>query len=113
MRRVILFAVMLGFSLPLWAQEIPLTSDSYDHYEPEWSLDGNWIAYERFDATGYYQIYKIPSAGGAETPLTSDDYNHYYAQWSPDGNWVVYQKNDATGYSQIYKISQQVEQRRP
>ncbi len=105
MRRVILFAVMLGFSLPLWAQEIPLTSDSYDHYEPEWSLDGNWIAYERLDATGYYQIYKIPSAGGAETPLTSDGYYHYYPQWSPDGNWIVYQKNDATGYSQIYKVS--------
>jgi len=40
MRRVILFAVMLGLFLPLWAQEIPLTSDSYVHHDPQWSPEG-------------------------------------------------------------------------
>ena len=104
MRRAILFAVMLGLSLPLWAQEIPLTSDSYGHFEPQWSPDGNWVAYYRWDATGNWQIYKVPSAGGAETPLTSDSYTHNNPQWSPDGNWIVYYKNDATGNWQIYKV---------
>ncbi len=71
MRRVILFAVMLGLFLPLWAQEIPLTSDSYDHYCPHWSPDGNWIVYEKLDATGYKQIYKVSSGAGIEEDIIS------------------------------------------
>jgi len=72
MRRVILLwsvstMLMLGFFLPLWAQEIPLTSDSYYHYYPQWSPDGNWIVYEKEDATGYPQIYKTSSVGIEET----------------------------------------------
>jgi dipeptidyl aminopeptidase/acylaminoacyl peptidase len=68
------------------------------------SLDGNWIVYEKYDATAYAQIYKIPSGGGSEIPLTSDSYHHSVPQWSSDGNWVVYHKVDATGYRQIYKV---------
>ncbi|GAH82803.1 unnamed protein product, partial [marine sediment metagenome] len=64
MRRVILFAGMLGLFLPLWAQEIPLTSDSYDHVASQWSPDGNWIVYDKWDATGYIQIYKVSSDAG-------------------------------------------------
>jgi|GEM_PF-3384375 len=110
MRRVILLCsastvLTLGLFLPLWAQEIPLTSDSYDHWMPQWSPDGNWIVYDKYDATGYDQIYKLPSAGGTEIALTSDSYEHEYPQWSPDGNWIVYYKDDATGYRQIYKVT--------
>ncbi|MCK4395466.1 PD40 domain-containing protein [candidate division WOR-3 bacterium] len=105
MRRVILFAVMLGLFLPLWAQEIPLTSDSYNHRYAQWSPDGNWVVYCKWDATGHGQIYKVLSGGGAETPLTSDGYHHWSPQWSPDGNWIVYYKDDATTYYQIYKVS--------
>jgi len=89
---------------PLWAQEIALTSDSYDHWYPQWSPVGNWIVYMKDDATGYSQICKVPSAGGEETALTSDSYEHRLPQWSQDGNWIVYMKDDATGYSQIYKV---------
>jgi hypothetical protein len=61
--------------------------------------------YDRYDATGHNQIYKIPSMGGTETPLTSSSYSHYGPQWSFDGNWVVYYRDDETGYWQIYKVS--------
>jgi len=50
----------------LFAQEIALTSDSYWHYYPEWSQDGNWIVYQKEDATGYSQIYKVSSEVGIE-----------------------------------------------
>ena len=105
MKRVTLFVCMLGLFLPLWAQEIPLTSDGYNHRFPQWSPNGNWVVYFRYDATGYNQIYKVPSGGGIEMALTSDSYGHVAPQWSPDGNWLVYYKNDATGYEQIYKVS--------
>ncbi|MCK4329206.1 PD40 domain-containing protein [candidate division WOR-3 bacterium] len=88
----------------LWAQEIALTSDDWAHYCPQWSPDGNWIVYQKLDATGYDQIYKVPSSGGTEIALTNDGYNHYNPQWSPDGSWIVYYKNDATGHYQIYKV---------
>ncbi|TES93528.1 MAG: T9SS type A sorting domain-containing protein [Candidatus Cloacimonadota bacterium] len=110
MRRVILLwrastVLILGLFLPLWAQEIPLTSDSYDHWIPQWSPDGSEIVYQKWDATSYAQIYKVPAGGGTETTLTSDSYNHREPQWSPDGSEIVYYKFDETGYRQIYKIS--------
>jgi len=60
--------------------------------------------YHKDDGTGYSQIYKVSSTGGAEIALTNDTYWREYPQWSPDGNWVVYDRGDATGYYQIYKV---------
>jgi hypothetical protein len=66
-KRIAFFLIICAMlSLPIWAQEIPLTSDSYDHWCPQWSPDGNWIVYTKWDATGYGQIYKIASAGVEE-----------------------------------------------
>ncbi|MCK4250248.1 PD40 domain-containing protein, partial [candidate division WOR-3 bacterium] len=120
MRRAILFnggvrsylltLCMLGLFLSLlfvgqgWAQEIPLTSDSYDHAYPEWSSDGNWIVYNKIDATVRTQIYKVSSTGGTETALTSNSYYNLYPQWSPDGNWIVYNRGLGSSYYQIYKV---------
>ena len=46
--------------------QVFLTNDSYDHYVPQWSPDGNWLVYEKVDATGYHQIYKTLSGIGIE-----------------------------------------------
>lgn len=72
------------------AAETALTFDNYNHEYPEYSPDGNWIAYQKFDATGYYQIYKISAGGGPETQLTSSPYNHQAPQWAPDSSTIVY-----------------------
>jgi Tol biopolymer transport system component len=60
--------------------------------------------YQKIDATGFEQIYKVSSGGGVETGLTSDSYDHRKPRWSPDGNWLVYHKYDGTGFWQIYKV---------
>lgn len=103
-----ILACVFLLAVSLWAQEIPLTSDSYSHFLPQWSPDTNWVVYKKKDATGCDQIYKVSSAGGAETALTSNAYYNYLPQWSPDGNWVVYMKIenplDATFNYQIYKV---------
>ncbi|OYD17413.1 hypothetical protein CH333_00990 [candidate division WOR-3 bacterium JGI_Cruoil_03_44_89] len=98
----LLTTILLG--LPLQAGEIPLTSDSFDHYNPQWSPDGNWIVYFKDDATSYFQIYKVPSAGVTEIALTNDVWDHYYPQWSPAGNWIVYWRAYWTYKYQIYKV---------
>lgn len=58
----------------LWAQEIPLTSDDRDHHNPRWSPDGSEIAYYKWDATGYGQIYKISSVGVEEMPSPTPNF---------------------------------------
>jgi len=112
MRRVILLwsastVLMLGLFLPLWAQEIPLTSDNADHGDPQWSPDGNWIVYDKYDGIGWLKIYKILSAGGAEILVTDSSSSGYWPcpQWSPDGNWIAYHRQDEAGLYQIYKVS--------
>lgn len=60
-------------SIPLWAQEIPLTSDDYWHRWPQWSNDGDWIVYQKDDATEYWQIYKTSSVGIEEREITNDE----------------------------------------
>jgi dipeptidyl aminopeptidase/acylaminoacyl peptidase len=86
--------------------EMVLTSGIYNHEYPQWSPDGNWIVYEKEDASGYHQIYKVPSGGGTEIALvtSNNEYGLLRPQWSPDGNWILYQKIDSKGFYQIFKI---------
>jgi Tol biopolymer transport system component/DNA-binding winged helix-turn-helix (wHTH) protein len=77
----------------------PVISDRYNNVRPAWSLDGKWI-YFASDRTGDYQIWKMPSAGGALEritrnggldPIVSPDGRHlYYAKPPPlQGIWTV------------------------
>ena len=86
--------------------ETQITTSAYNHYEPQWSPDGNWIVCVVYDncTSPHYQICKVKVSDGTETYLTNDAYNHRYPQWSPDGTYIVYNKIDATGCYQIYKI---------
>ena len=77
----------------------PVISDRHNNVRPAWSLDGRWI-YFASDRTGDYQIWKVPSAGGAPEritrnggldPIVSPDGRHlYYAKPVPvQGIWEV------------------------
>ncbi|TET24207.1 MAG: DUF5050 domain-containing protein [Candidatus Cloacimonadota bacterium] len=104
----ILYCVLLGallFPFSVVAQEVQLTSDGFNHYNPQWSPDSNWIAYHKLIANNTRQVFKVSSNGGAEKQLTNDLFNHYDPQWSPNGNWIAYHKLLTSSYMQIYKVS--------
>jgi serine/threonine protein kinase/Tol biopolymer transport system component len=61
-------------------------------FTPEFSPDGNSIA---FAATGNHQVASIwisPTEGGTPVPLTNDKSEGFELAptWSPDGNWIAY-----------------------
>lgn len=72
-----------------------LTTSYYDEAQPDWSPDGTYIAFMRKMLGLYYQILKIPSAGGDVTILTES--RSYSPSWSPDGSWVVYSMAELFG----------------
>lgn len=79
----------------LWAKEMPdgearrLTSAEVGEFHPQWSPDGQWIAYATWDDTEGGHIMKVPAAGGPATQLTATAAMYYNLAWSPDGARVV------------------------
>lgn len=80
------------------------TGNTWNVGYPEWSPDGNWIAYHKGDSTAD-GIWKVPSSGGTEFEIASDTFNYGSIDWSPDGNWIAYSKGTDQVYGQIYKVS--------
>jgi Tol biopolymer transport system component len=68
---------------------------------PRWAPDGNYIAYDAFDAeTGRTEIYTILKTGGNAFRLT--DTGGSFPDWSPNGETITYVN---TGTYDIYKIT--------
>src|SRR5262249_27908651 len=71
-----------------------LTTDAAPDTEPRWSPDGLYIAFLRQKADAY-ELYLIPSIGGAERKLTElslvDPIRFDVSQvsWSPDSKWLA------------------------
>jgi Tol biopolymer transport system component len=70
------------------------TSDAGMGGRPDWSFDGEWIAYDHKEEDGYWDIYRVHPDGSGEECLTCD---HPYLPnrhignpaFSPDGRWLV------------------------
>ncbi len=69
---------------------------------PNWSLDGQRIAYSAF-ASGGYQIFVADSDGGNPQQLTNTTATDWEAWWSPDGRRLVF-ASTRTGESEIYTM---------
>jgi Tol biopolymer transport system component len=52
--------------------------------DPEWSPDGNWLA---FSMSG--DIWKVPSNGGTAVALTNGSGYHFEPAWRPDGRSIA------------------------
>jgi len=66
-----------------------------------WSPDGKWIVFQS-DRAGdeMYDIYAIPSDGGAVVNLTNTpDISETNAAWSPDGKWLAIEYKPKTSPS--------------
>uniref|UniRef100_A0A7C3UZG7 T9SS type A sorting domain-containing protein n=1 Tax=candidate division WOR-3 bacterium TaxID=2052148 RepID=A0A7C3UZG7_UNCW3 len=73
-------------------------------YSPQWSPDGNLIAYFKENPlTGYNQIYIQSLENGLERCLTKIDADCEYPQWSPDSSSICFQIFQSPFY-QIAKV---------
>ena len=68
----------------------PLTPGAPDELHGRWSPDGRWIYFSRRDKSSF-DIWKIPSGGGAAVRVTAHGGLGPYP--SPDNKWVYYGKD--------------------
>lgn len=69
---------------------------SYCH-QPEWSSDGDWIAFAT-DRDGNVEIYKVRPDGTELTRLTRAPGLDAHPRWSPDGRWLSFTSNRDGNY---------------
>ena len=65
-----------------------------DSVRPSWSNDGKWL-YFGSNATGSWQVWKVPSRGGTALQVTR--HGGFEAKESPDGKLVYYVKGFRVG----------------
>ncbi|MGI9013910.1 MAG: TolB family protein [Phycisphaerales bacterium] len=68
-----------------------LTSDPADDMMPEFSPDGQWIAFTS-NRAGNWDVYIMPATGGQARSMTSDPEHEIHPSWSADGRQLVYCK---------------------
>ncbi|MCA1602108.1 MAG: protein kinase, partial [Acidobacteria bacterium] len=68
-----------------------LTNDTFRHYWPRWSPDGNRIAFSS-RRSGNYELWIINRDGSGLQQLTRDHASPgaHYSPWSPDGKRIAY-----------------------
>ncbi|HYJ70143.1 MAG TPA: hypothetical protein VEX15_21025 [Nocardioidaceae bacterium] len=77
-----------------------LTGDLYDIGEPDWSPDGETIAFQSY-RDGGFNLWTIRADGSQLRQLTERPYDHREPRWSPDGRYLAY-SSDASGSYGIY-----------
>ncbi len=65
----------------------------------DWSQQGDWIAFDRVDSSGFYHLYKMRPDGTRETCITCDQWdfrktNSLSPAWHPSGEHLVFQVQD-------------------
>jgi tricorn protease len=58
-----------------------------------WSPDQKWIAYTYRGQSRAWNIWVVPTAGGAPVNVTRLSAQHSQPAWSPDGNYLFFQSN--------------------
>lgn len=66
-----------------------LTFGDRNDGQPQWSPDGQRIAFTRTDGERS-QVWLLPLAGGEAQPVTQATYGAANPRWSPDGKWLMY-----------------------
>lgn len=72
--------------------ELRCKQPDIDGDNPDWSPDGNWIAYDKtwVSHPNDSQIYIVPSTGGKSIQVTDYEMGASDPSWSPDGSQVAY-----------------------
>ena len=72
-------------------EKVPIEGEGFSNFHPDWSPDGEWIAFVRTDPeTGKDALWKMRPDGEDLERLGPDADWIGYPDWSPDGEWIVY-----------------------
>ena len=83
-------------------RETWLTSDYAENTCINVSPDGQWLTYQKLDASGFWQVYKMRVDGTEETRITDGACNCETPVFSPDGSYIAYTRRpDGSEYSQV------------
>jgi serine/threonine protein kinase len=68
----------------------------------DWSRDGRFLAFTRFDTTSGNDLWLLPLDGDrTASPLLATRYDEDSAQFSPDGRWLAYRSTES-GRPEVY-----------
>jgi TolB protein len=91
----------------LWVQEIGSASavqltggDGYD-YQPDWSSDGRWIVFTRYNGNAM-ELWSLDTQDGKSRPLTSAGGVNLEPRFSPDGKRLAFVSTSHTGHFHIF-----------
>ena len=59
-------------------------------WDPAWSPDGKWIAFNGPDADSGADLWITSVSGDSLRQLTTESLGDYNPHWSPDGKWIVF-----------------------
>jgi Tol biopolymer transport system component len=83
---------------------IQVTKGPGQHWQPDWSPDGKYIAYRSEEGDG--GIYVIPALGGSGLERKISPFG-YYPQWSPDSSQILIQTHfTSLGYFNRFYLAQ-------
>src|SRR5205085_10783608 len=75
-------------------QNMQLTFGDKSSSNPQWSPDGNWIAFTSSRKENKENLYLLRAGGGEAEPLTDIKSGVADFAWSPDGRWIAYVMTD-------------------
>jgi Tol biopolymer transport system component len=89
------------FVLSLKIGAYDVSNDKAADWNPVWSPDGKWLAFESFRG-GKRGIYKVfPETAHVSPIVSSKAHNVWSPTWSPDGEWIAY-VSDQTGDPELF-----------
>lgn len=75
---------------PDGSEEIRLTDNKWNNYQPSWSPDAQWIVYSSSKRGPRVDLFLVRADGSKRIRLTNNPVWERAPSWSPDGQWIVF-----------------------